>query len=192
MEDVFGVIATHCAPAGVEGVASLSHGIRHAAMPLVRTVRNRCARYDAVVGLLKEHFSPSTRNALEATGLRCAMQSLLCKCGVDVNTILLMQEIGTDPECEVRSIPLTQYTTERGGLLSITVGSIVDAMMHEPVYVFFNGYRYLLRIYSQNDRGQISLPVCKQGSFYSWGYADRIGGVGNFEDAAELAYGATS
>lgn len=186
MQDVFEVIAAHSAPAGAEAVASLSNDIRNAAMPLVKARRQRCARYDAVVELLKTHFSPHTRDVLQSMGLHWAMQSLLCECDVDVNTILLMQEIGTDPECEVRTIPLTPYTTEHGILRSITVGSIVDAMTHQPVHVYYNGYRYRLRIYTKNDWGQIHFPVCKQGRFYSWGFADRVGGVGSFEHATEL------
>lgn len=187
MQDVFEVIATHSAPAGAEAVASLSHDIRNSAMPLITETRQRCARYDPVVQFLKTHVSPLTRSALEFTGLCHATQTLLCECDVDVNTILLMQEIATDPECDVRSIPLTPYTTRHGTVLSITVGSLVDAMTHEPLHVFFNGYRYRLRVYAKSNRSQIYLPVCKQGRFYSWGYADRLGGVGDFANAEELS-----
>jgi hypothetical protein len=186
MDDVFEVVATHCTPAAAETVASLSHTIRDVSMPVVARLRQRYAKFVPMIGVLKQHFSPATRPSLEQLGLRRAMERLLCESNLDVNTLLLMQDVATMPDCEMRPMPLTRYTTTHGTVISITVGSLIDAMTNDPLCVFFNGHGYRLRIYSKTVCGQVHLPVCSQGRFFSWGFAMRVGDVGSFQDAPVL------
>jgi hypothetical protein len=186
-DDTFLVVASHSSCKDAETVASLSRGIRDAAMPVVAETRRMHEKYDCALRALRLHFSASKRSALEATGLSRAIEKFLCESDLSVQTVLRLQEIATTPRSEMREIPLTEYTTQSGNVISITVGSILDAMKHDPICVYFQGCAYRLQIYFRANGGQLFLPVCKEGRFFSWGYANRIGSVGNFQDAAYLS-----
>lgn len=89
-----------------------------------------------MIRALRQHFCAGTRTALESSGLRQGIRDFLTNGDVDVDVILLMQAIDRSSNCQVRSIPLTRYTTQSGNDILITVGSIIDAMTNDSHFFF--------------------------------------------------------
>lgn len=73
------------------------------------------------------------------------------------------------------------------GNVVITVRDFMSIVCKKdkPVHVFFRGYAHTLFVYS-NQSLYIRFPKLREGEMYSWGFAERVAGLGKFENAPRL------
>lgn len=103
---------------------------------------------------------------------------------LSVSDVLFM-EVLLETDVHVRGVIVG---THKGR--AMTLGDVVDNLQHAtPVRAWIGGYAHPLKIYV-SARASKFLPHTAEGTFFSWGFAERVGGVGSYEHAVLLTHGA--
>lgn len=187
--DIYQIVGEHSNASGVSSLVSLNKEINHIVEPESKRRKTRATPYLELIDLLKKEFNNSRKSEIENNGLKNSFYTLITSGILSFKDILNIQAIfksNSKDINDIRDIFLMNYTNQNSKNIRITIGSLVDNLTNEEVKTFFKGYSMKLNIYYQDDNKRKTLPVCKEGNFYSWGYADRVGSVGNFNEAPLL------
>ena len=188
MDDVFSVIAEHSTHRDKETIGTLSTDIRRNTKDQIDTCRDTA--HIRMVQKLKCYWCEDKRAHHESQGLLKSSLAFIKSSELNSHDILAMEDVSTSERmADIRDIKLMHYTCENGTVICITVGSLLEKMLYHPnrVRCFFSGCAHHLAIYVVSH-DQITLPRCADGTFYSFGFAQRIGDVGDFESLPKLSW----
>lgn len=204
--DVFENIVKYLPINDINNISILDKEIYEITKYIIQKRLSNLRNHSKLIIKIKEYFlnnvnKPYSNELLEATleiqktlmhtnylvdGLYTIIKEFITSKYLSVKEIVELQEIGEKNDEDINELYLINYFDENKNELPLTLGIIIKSLMNSSIRVFFKGYAYNLKIYYENrflDRTYAkSLPKCCDGDFFSWGYADRIGGVGNFED----------
>ena len=103
---------------------------------------------------------------------------------IALEKLLFLDPASRSLQCvkDVLSFPL--YVTD--GNVFFTLCEFMDVVCHRdnPIHVFFRGYAHILFVYS--NYFPFRRPTLREGEMYSWGFAERIAGLGRFDEAPKL------
>lgn len=128
--------------------------------------------------------------------LNLFFKSLITQQKLSVYDILLMQEIQENNNEDIKKFNLINYYNSKKEKIKITLGFIINELYNDTINTYINGFYCKLKIYYNNNNlknkyfvndNKLLLPICSDGRFYSWGYVDRISGIGNFNEYKELS-----
>jgi hypothetical protein len=187
MTDVFEAIAKHADMVSATRVSQLNCEIHSIVFRHVKQRKDALVPYFPVILLLRNHFGPAKRNDLEKSGLRQAFLHFVTSRVVTVGELLTLESLLRERVCDALHLSIGDYTTANDNTIHLTVESLLREFdhRHKPVRCFCKGKAHATTFYYEHQ-GQIYLPRCSDGDFYSWGFAMRVGGVGSFESAPQL------
>lgn len=179
-----------------EALALSCRHVHRALASALRRDRESCDEYQPLFHKLLPHFDVVTVHHL---GLVATFRHILMSECLTMNDVLRLEALGSSPATVVAETPssarirhmvrdarLCEYEHLSGDRSVVTIGSFVDALTHPPIKTFVAGYSHELTLYLAVSTMK-TLPRTCDGYFYSWGFADRVGGVGRFSDATPLS-----
>lgn len=180
--DTLGHVASFLDIASASRASILSKRTHELLLPSLTQRRAACDPYLNLVRVLRTTFA--SMEAVEKVGLHQTFRDVLTCKQLSWRDVLLMEDgLVRDVAC----IFLGHYTRVNGEVLTLTVGSVVHSLTCQPpINTFFRGFAHPLRIYAKTSCYQMLLPDTREGRFFSWGYASRVGGVGDMNSAPRL------
>ena len=145
--------------------------------------------YNRIIRLMKNSFCPEKQHELQETGLNKAFKEFVINKKLIYDDILQIQGIAENNIENINNIFLTNYITNKGNKIIITVGSLTNALYQKThMFTWFEGYCCQLKVYYKTS-GSITLPICKDDKrFYSSGYIERMSGSNVSECPPLISY----
>ena len=187
-----------------EALATTCKSIYNAIIAHVRVMRKQCSPLASAHRVLIHHFEDCRK--VHCQGLTNTFQDILESASLSTNDILCLESLSCARRHEhflvdngtlspaskeaVRDVALCTYEHLSGLTSVVTIGSVVDALSHTAVRVYVAGRAHNLTLYLKwPSSTRKLLPRTRNGAFYSWGFAERVGGVGSFDATPLLTFG---
>jgi hypothetical protein len=184
-KDVWWSICEHAQISQLSKLLILNHEITSFISDQVLNRLQKLLKYKSIITLMRDNFHPNRRHLLEQTGLRHECIQFIKSGQFSHTDVLLFEEVDELQYRDCLDIFLCKYKCQDNTCITLTFGSVLQNFIHEPVRTYFQGRAHFLKFYT-HYHGKITLPTCQNSKFFSWGFAQRVGGVGDFADALLL------
>ncbi len=184
--DIFDIISSHSNIEDSENLCLVSQEIKDIISQDLSLKRETLSPYYQLITKLKDYFSYQNHDLIYSEGLKDTFKRLITKQHLSYKDIIIMQQITNTCSSKeinyIKNINLMDYINNQNKIINITVGSLLKEFENTAINIFFKGYTFKLKIYYQDSNTNKYLPNCIEGQFYSWGYADRIGDLGDIKN----------
>lgn len=187
--DIFEIVSQHSSIDDSINLSLINQEINKIVSKDLNIKKNKIMIYLELILKIKKYFGKDNQTKIYSQGLKESIKNLIIKKILSFRDILLLQKLSDSKTKEanfVKKIFLFDYNTQQKDKLTITIGSLLEQIVNQPVNIFFNQHGLKLKIYYQDSNSQKFLPNCVEGQFYSWGFVDRVSGIGNMSDYPTL------